>query len=111
MHISINRSTNDIIFPTPIAIAEHDDSIAETRKNRNLTNTGAPRNFVLTAESRTVDLKKYRNVMEIVNSKSQFYCILSSMHLDFVLGEKNKIEDETVISFLKDQKKSRIATL
>ncbi len=49
--------------------------------------------------------------MEITNSKSQFYCILSSMHLDFVLGEKNKIQDETVISFLKDQKKSRIATL
>jgi hypothetical protein len=75
---------NDIIVPTLIAIAEHDDGVAETIQNRNLTETGAPRHFLVNDESKKTDLKRQFNVMEIATSKSQLNALLTSMHIDFV---------------------------
>lgn len=102
---------NDVMVPTLIAIAEHDDGVAETQENKNLTEAGAPRNFTLAAQSRKVDLKQYGNVMELATSKSQLNGILTSMHLNFIFGDKNNITDEKVLSFLEDQKNNRSAIL
>jgi hypothetical protein len=38
---------NEVIVPTLIAIAEHDDGVKETTETRNLTEAGAPRHFMV----------------------------------------------------------------
>lgn len=43
---------NEIMVPTPIAIAEHDDGVSETIQNKNLTDAGAPRNFKISDHSK-----------------------------------------------------------
>lgn len=98
---------NDIMVPVLIAIAEHDDGVAETMANKNLTEAGAPRHFLVPGQSDKVDLKQYLNVMEIAFSKSQMNALLTSMHIDFILGDKNEIRDKKFIAFLKDQGKIR----
>ncbi len=97
----------DIIVPTLIAIAEHDDGVAETLQNKNLTEAGAPRHFRVIDESKKVDLKQQFNVMEISSSKSQLNALLTSMHLDFIYSDKKEGEDKDLDAFLKDQKTNR----
>lgn len=98
---------NDIMVPTLIAIAEHDDGVAETLQNKNLTEAGAPRNFLVKDESSKIDLKQYHNVMEIATSKCQLNAFLTSMHINFVCGEHSEGEDKKLESFLKEQQKNR----
>lgn len=47
---------NDIMVPTLIAIAEHDDDEAETLENKNLTQAGAPRHFLVNDDSKKTDI-------------------------------------------------------
>lgn len=102
---------NDIIVPTLIAIAEHDDGVAETKQNKNLTEAGAPRHFLVPDGSEKTDLKQYRNVMELSTSKSQLNALLTSMHLDFILGGEKEVADKDLTAFLKDQTRNRAAIL
>ena len=102
---------NDIMVPTLIAIAEHDDGVAETLQDKNLTATGAPRHFLVSDESSKTDLKQYENVMEIATSKSQLNALLTALHLDFILGDKKPGDDKKLDAFLRIQEKNRRATL
>jgi len=98
---------NDIMIPTLIATAEHDDGVAETLQNKNLTEAGAPRNFNVGDESKKTDLKQKLNVMEIATSKSQLNALLTSMHLDFIFGDKSIKVGKKLDAFLKEQEKNR----
>lgn len=98
---------NDIIVPTLIAIAEHDDGVAETLENKNLTEAGAPRHFLVSNESKKTDLKQYLNVMEIAQSKCQLNALLTSMHINFIFADKDNGEDKNLGIFLKEQEKNR----
>lgn len=98
---------NDIMVPTLLAIAEHDDGVAETLQNKNLTKAGAPRHFRVSDDSDKVDLKQQVNVMEIAGSKSQLNALLTSMHLDFIFGDKEHKGDAKLAAFLKAQSTNR----
>ena len=102
---------NDILVPTLIAIAEHDDGIAETKQNKNLTEAGAPRHFLVPDGSQKTDLKQYINVMELSTSKSQLNALLTSMHLDFIFTDNKDGVDKGLTTFLKKQKQNRKAIL
>ncbi len=98
---------NDIMIPTLIGIAEHDDGAAETLQNKNLTEAGAPRHFRIGEKSKKTDLKQKLNVMEMATSKSQLNALLTSMHLNFIFGDKSVGVDKKLETFLKEQEKNR----
>ena len=98
---------NEIMVPTLIAIAEHDDGVEETSENRNLTDAGAPRHFQVSADSEKSDLKQQLNVMEISSSKSQINALLTSMHMKFLYQDNKSGQDKKLDSFLKEQEKYR----
>ncbi|MGV9003191.1 DUF3891 family protein [Flavobacterium sp.] len=98
---------NDIMVPTLIAIAEHDDGVAETLENKNLTDAGAPRHFLVSDESSKTELKQYLNVMELSTAKSQLNALLTSMHLNFIFADKIDGDDKILSTFLKEQEKNR----
>jgi Protein of unknown function (DUF3891) len=102
---------NEIMVPTLIAIAEHDDGVAETKQSKNLTDAGAPRHFLVDDGHVKTDLKQYQNVMELASSKSQINALLTSMHLSFILSDHVFGEDKKMDDFLKDQEKNRKALL
>ncbi|MFD2907943.1 DUF3891 family protein [Flavobacterium ardleyense] len=102
---------NDIMLPTLIAIAEHDDGVAETLQNKNLTDVGAPRHFLVDDQSNTVDLKQQFNVMEMATSKSQLNALLTSLHIEFLFGKNNDGSDKKLDAFLKEQERNRRAIL
>jgi len=97
----------DIFVPTLIAIAEHDDGVRETLENKNLTEVGAPRHFLVSDGNNKIDLKQYLNVMEISTSKCQLSALLTSMHINFIFREKSEGEDKKLDIFLKEQEKNR----
>ena len=98
---------NEVIVPALIAIAEHDDGIAETTENKNLTTAGAPRHFLAEGGPKKTDLKQHYNVMEISSSKSQLNALLTSMHLDFIFSDKKPGEDKELDNFVKKLAKDR----
>ncbi|KIA86107.1 DUF3891 family protein [Kaistella jeonii] len=98
---------NEIMVPTLIAIAEHDDGAAETLQNKNLTEAGAPRNFTIGDEYKKTELKQKLNVMEIATAKSQLNALLTSMHLNFIFGGNKEDNDKKLDTFLKEQEKNR----
>jgi Protein of unknown function (DUF3891) len=98
---------NEIMVPTLIAIAEHDDGVAETKERKNLTDAGAPRHFLVNDGHVKTDLKQYQNVMELATSKSQINALLTSMHLKFILSNHFFVVDIKMDNFLKDQEKNR----
>lgn len=98
---------NQIMVPTLIAIAEHDDGIAETLANKNLTDAGAPRHFLVDDESNITDLKQQLSVMEKATSKSQINALMTSMHIDFIFDAKKHGPDKDLNAFLKAQEKNR----
>jgi hypothetical protein len=98
---------NEIMVPTLIAIAEHDDGVEETNQNINLTDAGAPRHFMVNDESKKADLTQQINVMEISNSKSQLNALLTSLHINFVSDGAKPSEDKKLAAFLKELKKNR----
>ena len=85
---------NDVIVPTLIAIAEHDDGVEETTQNRNLTDAGAPRHFLVDDGSNKVDLTQKVNVMEIASSKSQLNALLTSLHMKFLYSDNQDGQDK-----------------
>jgi Protein of unknown function (DUF3891) len=98
---------NEIMVPTIIAIAEHDDGVAETKERKNLTDAGAPRHFLVDNGHVKTDLKQYQNVMELATSKSQINALLTSMHLSFIFSDHVNGKDKSMDNFLKDQEKNR----
>ncbi len=84
---------------TLVAIAEHDDGLAESSTAENLTEAGAPRHFLLLEYS----AEQYQNVMEIAVSKSRWNALLTSMHLTFLYTSKQK-EEKSLSHFLDEQK-------
>lgn len=98
---------NEIMVPTLIAIAEHDDGVAETEERKNLTDAGAPRHFLVQDGATKTDLKQYQNVMELATSKSQINALLTSMHLKFIFTNHINKKDKQMQTFLKDQEKNR----
>jgi len=98
---------NDIMVPTLIAIAEHDDGVEETTQNQNLTEAGAPRHFKVSDDSKKTDLFRLVNVMEISSSKSQLNTLLTSLHINFLYGGRPDGEDKKLDAFLKAEEKNR----
>lgn len=98
---------NEIMVPTIIAIAEHDDGIAETMASKNLTDAGAPRHFLVDDDSNIIDLQQQMNVMEIAASKSQINALLTSMHINFIFDDKKGGADKDLNAFLKSEEKNR----
>lgn len=94
---------NDILVPTLIAIAEHDDGVAETREDKNLTDAGAPRNFTVGDSAKKADIKQKLNVMEMASAKSQLNALLTSLHIDFIYSDTDEASDKKLKKFLKDQ--------
>ncbi len=95
--------SNDILVPTLIAIAEHDDGVAETREDKNLTDAGAPRNFTVGDSAKKADIKQKLNVMEMASAKSQLNALLTSRHIDFIYSDTDEASDKKLKKFLKDQ--------
>lgn len=102
---------NDIIVPTLIAIAEHDDGLKETTNEKNLTEAGAPRHFLVSDDSKKSDLTQPMNVLEISSSKSQLNALLTSLHMKFLYSGRKDGEDKQLDAFLKDQEKFRMHIL
>ena len=98
---------NEIIVPILIAIAEHEDGVAETKERKNITDVGAPRHFLVQDGTVKTELKRYHNVMELATSKSQINALLTSMHLDFIFSDHVYGADKKMDTFLKDQEKNR----
>lgn len=102
---------NDVIVPAIIAIAEHDDGVEETKENRNLTEMGAPRHFMVSDEASKPDFTQRLNVMEISSSKSQLNALLTSFHVDFLHNGEQRKTDKDLDSFLTQQEKLRAVIL
>jgi hypothetical protein len=98
---------NEIIVPTLIAIAEHDDGVEETTQDKNLTAVGAPRHFKVSDESKKTDLTQLLNVMEISSSKSELNALLNSLHIEFLYGGGRNSDDKRLTIFLKEQENNR----
>jgi hypothetical protein len=98
---------NEIMVPTLIAIAEHDDGTDETNQDKNLTDARAPRHFKVSDASRKSDIKQQENVMEIAASKSVLNALLTSLHLKFLYGTGKDSANKQLVSFMKQQEKDR----
>ncbi len=98
---------SQVLVPTLIAIAEHDDGVQETNQEKNLTEAGAPRHFMVSDHSKKSDLTQLLNVMEISGSKSQLNALLTSLHLKFLYSGRKDGEDQDLDAFLKNQEKLR----
>lgn len=90
----------------PSKLSDHEDGVAETKERKNTTDAGAPRHFLVYDGAVKTELKKYQNVMELANSKSQINVLLTSMHLDFIFSDHVYGADKKMDSFLKDQEKN-----
>ena len=101
----------EIMVPTLVAIAEHDDGVMEMLAPQNLTDAGAPRSFVVTDGNTKTDIVPLLSLMEIGNAKSRLNGLLTSLHIKFLYdGEKRKT-DKGLDKFLKDQQKYRTSVL
>ena len=98
---------NDIMVPTIIAIAEHDDGAQETNEGKNLTEAGAPRNFTVDDGSKKADIKQKLAVMEMATAKCQLNALLTSLHIDFIFSDSKEAHNAELKEFLKDQEKNR----
>lgn len=98
---------NEIVVPIIIAIAEHDDGVEETSQERNLTEAGAPRHFMVDDGSEKHDLTQMLSVMEISSAKSQINGLMTSMHTKFLYQSGINEGDKDLDEFLKQQEKYR----
>lgn len=101
----------EIMVPTLLAIAEHDDGVTETMAQQNLTDAGAPRNFTIKDHNNKTDLEPLCSLMEIGNSKSQLNGLLTSLHIKFLYDGDKRKTDKGLDTFLKYQEKYRISIL
>jgi hypothetical protein len=102
---------NDIMVPTLIAIAEHDDGVTETTQKQNLTEVGAPRDFRVSNDRSKSDLTQQSNVMEISSSKSQLNALLTSLHIKFLYDGEQRKMDKHLDDFLTEQESHRTIIL
>ena len=94
----------EILLPSLVAIAEHDDGVTETLAPQNLTEAGVPRSFVVADGNTKTDIAPLQSLMDIGSAKSRLNGLLTSLHLKFLYdGEKRKT-DKGLDKFLKDQK-------
>ena len=98
---------NEIMVPTLIAIAEHDDGAAESLQDKNLTEMGAPRDFTVGDEDKQTSIKQKLAVMEMATSKSQLNALLTSMHINFIFENFDGTMQKSLQSFLDDQSVNR----
>ena len=101
----------DILLPTLVAIAEHDDGVTETLAPQNLTDAGAPRSFVVEDGNTKTDIAPLHSLMDLGSAKSRINGLLTSLHIKFLYdGEKRKT-DKGLDKFLKEQEKYRTSVL
>lgn len=101
----------EIMVPVLVAIAEHDDGVTETMAHQNLTDAGAPRNFIVADGSTKTDLTPLHSLIEIGSSKSQLNGLMSSLHLNFLYGGNKRKTDKGLDHFLKNQEQYRTTIL
>jgi len=101
----------EIMVPALLAIAEHDDGVTETLAQQNLTEAGAPRNFIVQDNNTKTDLTPMLSLMEIGSSKSQLNGLLTSLHIKFLYDGDKRKTDKGLDNFLKDQEKYRTSVL
>jgi len=101
----------EIMVPVLLAIAEHDDGVTETLAQQNLTEAGAPRNFIVQDNNTKTDLTPMLSLMEIGSSKSQLNGLLTSLHIKFLYDGDKRKTDKGLDNFLKDQEKYRTSVL
>jgi Protein of unknown function (DUF3891) len=101
----------EIMVPALVAIAEHDDGVTETLAHQNLTDAGAPRNFIVADGNTKTDITPLLSLMEIGNSKSQLNGLLNSLHLKFLYDGDKRKTDKGLDDFLKDQEQYRTTVL
>lgn len=94
---------NELMVPTLIAIAEHDDGVNETKDQNNLTPAGAPRHFQVDDGSDEIDLKQKRSVMELSSAKSQLNALLTSLHQSFLINAEDRKKSKKLDNFMKEQ--------
>ena len=101
----------DIMFPTLVSIAEHDDGVMEMLAPQNLTDAGAPRSFVVEDGNTKTDIKPMLSLMEIGKAKSSLNGLLTSLHIKFLYDSKKRNTDKGLDKFLKDLEKYRKGVL
>jgi len=101
----------EIMMPTLLAIAEHDDGVTETLATQNLTTAGAPRNFTVTDGNTKTDLTPMLSLMEVASSKSEMNGLLTSLHIKFLYDGPKRKTDKGLDSFFKEQEKYRTTVL
>lgn len=97
----------EILMPTLLAIAEHDDGVTEMLAEQNLTDAGAPRCFTVKDKQTNTDLEPLYNLMEIANSKSELNGLLASLHIKFLYDGDNRKSDKPLDRFLTKQEHYR----
>ena len=101
----------EIMLPTLVSIAEHDDGVIEMKAPHNLTDAGAPRSFVVADCNTKTDINPMLSLMEIGKAKSRLNGLLTALHINFLYdGEKRKT-DKGLDKFLKDLEKYRTSVL
>ena len=101
----------EIMVPSLLAIAEHDDGVTETLANKNLTDAGAPRSFTVADNNTKTDTTPLFSLMEIGSAKSQLNGLLTSLHIKFLYDGDKRKTDKGLDNFLKDQEKYRTNVL
>ncbi len=102
---------SEILVPVLVAIAEHDDGVTETLADRNLTDAGAPRSFLVADDKAKTELSPMKSLMEIASSKSQLNGLLASLHIKFLYDGPKPKTDKGLDIFLKRQETYRKAVL
>ena len=97
----------EILLPTLVSIAEHDDGVMEMIAPQNLTDAGAPRSFVVADCNTKTDIIPMLSLMEIGKAKSRLNGLLTSLHLKFLYDNEKRNTDKGLDKFLKDLEKYR----
>jgi hypothetical protein len=101
----------EVMVPLLVAIAEHDDGVAETMASQNLTDAGAPRSFTVPDGNNNTNITPLRSLMEIGNAKSQLNGLLTSLHIQFLYDGDHRKTDKGLDDFLKEQEQYRNSVL
>ena len=101
----------EIMVPSLLAIAEHDDGVTETLAPQNLTEAGAPRSFLVADNNNITNLAPMLSLMEIGSSKSELNGLLTSLHMKFLYDGPKRKTDKGLDKFLKEQEKYRTKVL
>lgn len=98
---------SEVLVAALVAIAEHDDGVTETLADRNLTDAGAPRSFLVADDKTKTELSPMHSLMEIASSKSRLNGLLASLHIKFLYDGPKRKTDKGLDIFLKSQETYR----